>query len=127
VLLVPFLHIPLLHIPSGSVQKETAAPEARNSILFLQACVNWPEGGQLLVTTSRAKDTRGYDYNERATIAAGAGAVQCVAIGGRRFGRVALAAPLKHYHHAGRREYQSEVALLTRNIKIQGTAGGGGH
>ena len=32
---------------------------------------------------------------------------------------VEVKTPLSHYHHAGKREYQCEVALLTRNIVMQ--------
>ena len=107
------------HVP-GSVQNETAAPAARSSVLFLQDCVNWPDGGTILVTTSHAKDTRGYDFNEQHTIAPGG--VACILVDGQQFGKLTLSAPLAHYHHAGAREYQCEVALLTRNVKIQGNA-----
>ena len=106
------------HIP-GSTQVETTAPAARNTELFLQECVNWPEGGEILVTTSRAKDTRGYNYNSEGVIAAGG--VACVTVDGNTFGKITLTQPIEHYHHAGDEEYQCEVGLLTRNIKIQGT------
>ena len=105
------------HVP-GHTQAETAAPGARNSELFLFDCVNWPDGGTIVVTTSHAKDTRGYHFNEEATIAAGG--TECIEVGGERFGKVTLTAPLEHYHHAGEHEYQCEVALLTRSIKVQG-------
>ena len=44
---------------------------ARNSELFLQDCVNWPDGGKILITTSHVKDTRGYTFNELGEIAPG--------------------------------------------------------
>ncbi|KAL7550843.1 hypothetical protein ACHAWF_014042 [Thalassiosira exigua] len=103
------------HIP-GNAQMETSAPPARNAEIFLQDCVNWPEGGEIVVTTSHVKDTRGYDYNERGTIAG----VQCVAVDGKDYAKVALTQPLEHYHHAGTREYQCEVGLLSRNVVVQG-------
>ena len=71
----------------------------------------------MVVTTSRHKDTRDYNYNEKATI--GPNGVGCVTVNGRTYGRVNLTAPLNYYHHAAAREYQCEVGLLTRNIKIQ--------
>jgi hypothetical protein len=105
------------HVPGGA-QNETNAPRSRNTVLFLQDCVNWPAGGAILVTTSHHKDTRGYHFNEEAIIASGG--VTCVTVDGHDYGQVPLTAPLEHYHHAGEREYQCEVALLTRNILIQG-------
>jgi len=104
----------------GSLASTLNIPNARDSMLFLQDCVNWPQGGKIVVTTSHAKDTRGYNFNEEAIIAAGADAVQCVSVNGETFGLVHLASPLQHYHHAGEREYQCEVGLLSRNILIQG-------
>jgi len=96
----------------GNTQAETLAPAVRNSELILQDCVNWPDGGKIIVTTSHVKDTRGYNFNEKATIAEGG--VQCVTIDGKQYAKVTLTAPLEHYHHAGEREYQCEVALLSR-------------
>ena len=96
----------------GAVQVATSAPAIRNTELFLQDCVNWPDGGKIIVTTSHVKDTRGYNFNEEATIAASG--VQCVTIDGKDYGKVTLTEPLEHYHHAGEREYQCEVGLLTR-------------
>lgn len=93
-------------------------PAARNEEIFLQDCVNWPDGGGIVVTTSRVKDTRGYNFNEEAIIAPGG--VACVTVDGRQYGKVKLTAPLEHYHHAGEKEYQCEVGLLSRNIIIQG-------
>jgi hypothetical protein len=105
------------HVP-GDTQQETTAPAARNSELFLQDCVNWPDGGTVLITTSHMKDVRGYTFNEERTIAFGG--VSCVGVDGHSYGKVTLTEPLAYYHHAGAHEYQCEVGLLTRSIKIQG-------
>jgi len=102
----------------GNTQAETLAPPIRNSEIFLQDCVNWPELGKIIVTTSHVKDTRGYHFNEEATIALSG--VQCVTVDGNQYGKVTLTSPLEHYHHAGTQEYQCEVGLLSRNILIQG-------
>ena len=104
------------HIPGN--QSETSAPSVRNTEIFLQDCVNWPEGGEVIVTTSHVKDTRGYDYNERGTIATAG--VKCVTVDGKDYGKVTLTQSLEHYHHAGLREYQCEVGLLSRNIVVRG-------
>jgi len=105
------------HVP-GNIQVETTAPAIRNSVLFLQDCVNWPDDAEIIITTSRIKDTRDYNFNEKATIAANG--VNCVTVDGERYGQIQLTSPLEHYHHAGAREYQCEVGLLTRNILVQG-------
>ena len=96
----------------GNTQQETPAPAVRNSEIFLQSCVNWPELAKIIVTTSHVKDTRGYNYNEEVAIAPGG--VQCVTVDGKQYGKVTLVSPLEHYHHAGAREYQCEVGLLSR-------------
>ena len=67
------------------------------------------------MTTSRIKDTRAYNFNEEAEIKN----VQCITVEGDLYGMVEVTSPLKYYHHAGKKEYQCEVALLTRNIVIQ--------
>jgi hypothetical protein len=38
------------------------------------------------------------------------------------YGQIELTAPLAYYHHAGAREYQCEVALLTRTVVVSGNA-----
>lgn len=96
----------------GNTQMETSAPAVRNNEIFLQDCVNWPDLGKIIITTSHVKDTRGYNFNEEATIAPGG--VQCVSVDGKQYGKVTLISPLKHYHHAGAKEYQCEVGLLSR-------------
>jgi len=106
----------------GNDHADDTTPNSRNHVLFLQDCVNWPQGGTIVVTTSRVKDTRSYDYNERAVITKDEGAVQCVSIGGTDYGKVTLTEPLLHYHHAGEREYQCEVFLLTRNLVVRGNS-----
>ena len=67
------------------------------------------------MTTSRLKDTRAHNYNEEAEIQS----VHCITVAGDRYGMVEVTEALKYYHHAGKQEYQCEVALLTRNIVIQ--------
>ena len=106
------------HTPGAALA--TAAPSSRNKVLYLQDCVNWEAGQEVLVTTTHHKDTRGYHKNEQRTIAQGG--VRCVKVDGREYGQVTLTVALAHYHHAGSREYQAEVALLSRNIVIRGNA-----
>ena len=106
------------HTPGAALA--TAAPASRNKVLYLQDCVNWEAGQEVVVTTTHHKDTRGYNKNEQRTIAQGG--VRCVKVDGREYGQVTLTVALAHYHHAGSREYQAEVALLSRNIVIRGNA-----
>ena len=104
------------HTPGSA--RETPAPASRNVVLFLQDCVNWESGQEIVVTTTHHKDTRGYNKNEQRTIAPGG--VRCVIVDGREYGQITVTSPLVHYHHAGTQEYQAEVALLSRNIVVRG-------
>ena len=105
----------------GSAPADTWAPtpSERNREIFLQQCVNWPDGGTIAIATSVIKDERGYHKNSNKTIAAGG--VECVTVDGHQFGKVTVTEDVEHFHYAGAHEYQSEVALLTRNIKISGS------
>jgi len=107
-------------VPGYGTGGAGSTPSVRNAELFLQDCVNWPQGGTVVVTTSHVKDTRSYNYNEEGIIKNSADSVRCVTIDGKQYGKITLEEPLLHYHHAGEREYQCEVLLTTRNIVIQG-------
>lgn len=98
--------------------QESTFNDKRNTEVFLQHCVNWPSGGKIVVTTSHVKDTRSYNYNEENVIAPDG--VECVTIGGNEYGKITLQEPFIHYHHAGEKEYQCEIFLLSRNIVIKG-------
>jgi hypothetical protein len=86
--------------------------------LLLQDCVTWPVDGQVVITTTEFKDSREHNFNEVRSIAS----VECVTIFAQDFGKITLQEPLAHRHYAGVREYQAEVGLLTRSIRIQGDA-----
>ena len=60
------------------------------------------------------EDTRGYHFNEEATIAPGG--VQCITVDGKEYGKVTLTSPLEYYHHAGEKEYQCEVGLISQYV-----------
>jgi hypothetical protein len=105
------------HVP-GAAPQSTTAPQIRNSVVYLQDCVNWRAGQLLLVTSSHHKDVRGYHFNEQRIIAAGG--VRCVSVDGRTYGQLTLTQPLAYYHHAGAHEYQVEVALLSRQVVVRG-------
>jgi hypothetical protein len=92
-----------------------AEVDAQN-ILMLQQEVNWEAGQQVVVVTSALKDDRAWHQNEIRTIQGvhpnppeGVGAV------------VYLTEPLYHRHVANR-HYQTEVALLSRVVVIEGSA-----
>ena len=92
-----------------------AAPAAANdSWVFTQDPVPWEAGQMIIVTTTALKDARDYTETEERVLAAaftlpnGMGALR-------------LTAPLAFAHYAGR-EYQAEVALLSRRIVVAGSA-----
>lgn len=102
----------------GDLASSLSIPAIRNSEIFLQDCVDWPVGADIIITTSRVKDTRHYNFNEIATIASG---TECVLMSdGKSYGKLTVDSPLEYYHHAGKREYQSEIGLLSRNIVVRG-------
>jgi hypothetical protein len=75
--------------------------------------------GEIIVTTSHVKDTRGYNFNEKATIAVGG--AKCVSVDGHSYGQVTLTTALEHYHHAGEREYQCEVRVCNNTMRGSGS------
>jgi hypothetical protein len=88
-----------------------ASAPAGAAELRLQAAVNWGVGDQLAVATSAYRDLL-EDRNEVRTV---------TAISADRR-TLALNAPLTFGHYGGG-EYQSEVALLTRSIRLLGVSG----
>jgi hypothetical protein len=94
---------------------------AQDSEIILQDCVDdWPVGGEIVVTTTEFKNSREHNFNE-VSILQGA---ECfdVTMDGNSYtlGRITLESPLAHRHYAGQREYQAEVALLSRTIMVRG-------
>ena len=83
------------HVPGSTA---TGAPASRNSVIYLQDCVNRIAGQTVAVTTTHHKDTRGYSFNEERIIAPSS--VKCVSINGKQFGQLTLTQALTHYHHA---------------------------
>ena len=88
--------------------------EPGDSILMLQNEVNWIPGQQIVLVTTAMKDSREWHRNEVASVkkvilnpVEGVGAA------------VFLQAPVV-YHHVANSDYQGEVGLLTRLVKIQG-------
>jgi hypothetical protein len=89
--------------------------EARSSVLMLQNPVNWESGQEVVIVTSAIKDSIEYHQNEVRTVRAvhtsppsGVGAI------------VYLTEPVD-YSHIANSNYQVEVGLLTRTVKVQGS------
>jgi len=85
-----------------------------DTILLVQDFPNWQPGQKIVVTTTELKDSRDFHRNEVLTIAA----VYTTTLGSN-IGAIRVTSPLAYKHYAGR-EYQAEVALLSRTIVIQG-------
>ncbi len=85
-----------------------------DTTIFIQDCPNWEVGQRIFVTTTEFKDSRDFNRNEELTITGmfktSVGAKVCAI----RF------TPALAYRHYGGKEYQAEVGLLTRRIKVQG-------
>ncbi|KAM9952753.1 hypothetical protein ACTFIR_007808 [Dictyostelium discoideum] len=75
-------------------------------IIYVQDNINWEVGQQVLITTSQFKDELD-NQNEVLTIKSISGKV------------IEFTTPIKFYHYGGK-EYQAEVALLSRRIIFQG-------
>jgi len=78
--------------------------------------VNWETGQEIILTTTALRDSRDWNQNEVFTI-------QNVQLS--NFPHSAVKAIVRltsqvQHHHIARSEYQAEVGLLTRTIKVQG-------
>jgi len=91
-----------------------------DKVLWLQRCVGWAKGDQIVITTTEYKDFRGHNFNEKGVLKN----VACKRVIQNNqqhlFGKLTMIAPIKYRHYAADKEYQAEVAVLTRNIKIEG-------
>ena len=91
--------------------------ESGDTYLLIQDRVNWEIGQTIVVTTTHLKDSRDWHQNEVVRISDVKGASHL----GDGVTAVYLSEKLKYRHYAGQ-EYQSEVGLLSRRIRIQGQA-----
>jgi len=90
-----------------------ATATAGSTWILIQDCPNWQPGQKIVVTTTELKDSRDWHQNEEMVI-------QSLAVTSNPgICAVNLTRPLQFLHYGGR-EYQAEVALLSRNIVIQG-------
>jgi len=101
------------YFPTWTRLAKTAFPG--NRTIFIQDCPNWKAGQTIVITTTELKDSRDFNRNEKAVISS----VQKVTSVSARTCAVTVTTPLLYKHYGGF-EYQAEVALLSRNILVQG-------
>jgi len=82
--------------------------------VYIQELVNWEVGQSILITTTELKDSRDFNRNEIRVITAVAKAPNFVP----NVARVSFSQALLYKHYGGS-EYQAEVGLLSRRIKMQ--------
>jgi hypothetical protein len=89
--------------------------------IFVQERVNWEVGQTVLLTTTASKDARDYHENEifNITHIYRVASPQDEVLG--NVTAVHVSRPVVYRHYAGR-EYQAELALLSRRITVQGAA-----
>ncbi|KAI9034510.1 G8 domain-containing protein [Hyaloraphidium curvatum] len=91
-----------------------ATARAGDSVIFVQDLPNWQPGQEVVLTTTDLKDARDFHRNEVRTISG----VFTTTLG-PNVGALRLTEPLNFTHYGGP-EYQAEVALLSRDVLIQG-------
>lgn len=91
-----------------------ATAKAGDTVLLVQDVPNWQPGQKIVITTTDLKDARDFHKNEELTISA----VYTTSLGST-VGAIRVTTPLAYTHYGGP-EYQAEVALLSRNILVQG-------
>eukprot|EP01113_Clastostelium_recurvatum_P039916 TRINITY_DN614_c0_g1_i1.p1 TRINITY_DN614_c0_g1~~TRINITY_DN614_c0_g1_i1.p1 ORF type:complete len:1844 (-),score=383.73 TRINITY_DN614_c0_g1_i1:116-5647(-) len=87
--------------------------------IFIQDTVNWQVGQTIVITTTEVKDSRDWHRNEERIITA----ILRTSLGAAGQNSVITAIQLNtplDYKHFGGKEYQAEVALLSRNVVVQG-------
>jgi hypothetical protein len=93
--------------------------EVGDNVLMLQHDVNWAPGHQVILVTTALKDSREWHENEVLTVAS----VVANPVPGSGVGAaVFITSAVQHRHVAIANAYQAEVGLLSRTIKIQGSA-----
>lgn len=100
------------YFPTWTRLAMTAKPN--DSWIFIQDVVNWQIGQRIVIATTELKDARDWHRNEERTITD----VKLTTLG-QSVSAIKLDEPLSYLHFGGS-EYQAEVALLSRNILIQG-------
>jgi hypothetical protein len=90
-----------------------------DTVVLVQAPVNWEVGQQIVLVTSALKDARDWHRNEVHTVAAVLSDPASLPAG---VGAAVQLQQAAQYAHAANAAYQVEVGLLTRIIKVQGAA-----
>lgn len=84
--------------------------------LYLQDEVNWEPGQEIVLVTTAMRDTRDWHENEVYVIAS----IETINLPAPEVKAVVYLETAIANVHIARQEYQAEVGLLTRTIKIQG-------
>jgi hypothetical protein len=79
--------------------------------------VNWESGQEIVMVTTALRDSRDWHQNEVLTIQS----VQLSNLPHPEIGAIVILTSPLQYDHVARQEYQAEVGLLTRTIKVQGS------
>lgn len=103
------------YYPTWTRLAMTAKPN--DTWIFIQDIVNWQVGQSIVISTTELKDSRDWNRNEERVIVD----VKRTTLGGGTVSAIQVNTPLS-FQHFGGREYQAEVALLSRNIVVQGDA-----
>ncbi|KAI9015919.1 G8 domain-containing protein [Hyaloraphidium curvatum] len=114
-----------IHVDNGSLSlhgtlytptwtRLAATARAGDTVLLVQDVPNWQPGQRIVVTTTELKDARDWHRNEELTISG----VFRTSLG-PNVAAIRVATPLSFTHYGGP-EYQAEVALLSRDLLIQG-------
>jgi len=101
------------YFPTWTRLAKTAFPG--NTTIFIQDCPNWQPGQTIVITTTELKDARDFNRNEKAVISS----VKKVSSVSATTCAVTVTKALLYKHYGGS-AYQAEVALLSRNILVQG-------
>eukprot|EP00934_Nitzschia_sp_Nitz4_P002604 Nitzschia sp. Nitz4//scaffold396_size11502//5699//11254//NITZ4_009037-RA/size11502-snap-gene-0.7-mRNA-1//-1//CDS//3329550271//2594//frame0 len=88
-----------------------------DNVLYLQDTVNWEVGQEIVLVTTAVRDSRDWHQNEVFTITS----VVTDGISQPEVKAMVYIDGTVVHEHIARREYQAEVGLLTRTIKIQGS------
>jgi len=88
------------------------------NFLYLQDEVNWEPGQELVLVTTALRDSRDWHENEVLVI----DRIETANLPSSEVKSVVYLTSTIQYDHIARPEYQTEVGLLTRTIKVQGSA-----
>lgn len=103
--------------PTWTRLAKTAFPS--DTTIYVQDVPNWIAGQTIFISTTELKDSRDWHRNEYRVISS----ISRVTVpGSGKVAAITLTQALSYKHYGGR-EYQAEVALLDRNLVVQGWDG----